>query len=74
LILSQTDSSQIKTGIVHLDIWFDNLNIAPNNQITLFDFDFCGNGWFCLDVAYYVLQVHNIEKYEPQNRIFYERL
>jgi len=65
-LLSEADNTQLRKGVVHLDIWFDNLNIAPNNQITLFDFDFCGNGWLCTDVAYYVLQLHNIEKYEPQ--------
>lgn len=58
------DTSQIRQGIVHLDIWFDNLNITDDNQVTIFDFDFCGNGWLCLDIAYYILQLHNIEKYE----------
>lgn len=61
------DKSQIRQGIVHLDIWFDNLNITADNQITIFDFDFCGNGWLCLDVAYYILQLHNIEKYEAKD-------
>ncbi len=62
-----SDISQIRQGIVHLDIWFDNLNITTDNQITIFDFDFCGNGWLCLDVAYYILQLHNIEKYEAKD-------
>lgn len=61
------DVSQIRQGIVHLDIWFDNLNITTDNQVTIFDFDFCGNGWLCLDVAYYILQLHNIEKYEAKD-------
>ncbi|HMR89718.1 MAG TPA: phosphotransferase [Saprospiraceae bacterium] len=61
------DMSQIRQGIVHLDIWFDNLNITPDNHVTIFDFDFCGNGWLCLDVAYYILQLHNIEKYEAED-------
>lgn len=61
------DFSQIRQGIVHLDIWFDNLNITADNQVTIFDFDFCGNGWICLDVAYYILQLHNIEKYEAKD-------
>ncbi len=56
--------SQIRQGIVHLDIWFDNLNITKENEATIFDFDFCGNGWLCLDIAYYILQLHNVEKYE----------
>jgi Ser/Thr protein kinase RdoA (MazF antagonist) len=58
------DTAQIRQGVVHLDIWFDNLNITTDNQITIFDFDFCGNGWLCLDIAYYILQLHNLEKYE----------
>jgi len=61
------DKSQIRQGIVHLDIWFDNLNITADNHVTIFDFDFCGNGWLCLDVAYYILQLHNIEKYEAKD-------
>jgi Ser/Thr protein kinase RdoA (MazF antagonist) len=60
------DTSQMRQGVVHLDIWFDNLNITNSNKVTLFDFDFCGNGWLCLDLAYYILQLHNIEKYETK--------
>ena len=56
----------MRNGIVHLDIWFDNLNITKDKEVTLFDFDFCGNGWLCLDVAYYILQLHNIEKYDEK--------
>jgi len=62
-----SDISQIRQGIVHLDIWFDNLNITKDKQVTIFDFDFCGNGWLCLDLAYYILQLHNIEKYEAKD-------
>lgn len=59
------DTSQIRQGAVHMDIWFDNLNITDTQEITLFDFDFCGNGWIATDIAYYILQLHNVEKYEP---------
>ncbi|HEY5368301.1 MAG TPA: phosphotransferase [Hanamia sp.] len=62
--ISKTDFTSIRKGIVHLDIWFDNLNISENGDIALFDFDFCGNGWLCLDIAYYILQLHNTEKNE----------
>jgi Ser/Thr protein kinase RdoA (MazF antagonist) len=58
------DISQLRKGVVHMDIWFDNLNITDNNEITLFDFDFCGKGWIAFDIAYYILQLHNVEKYE----------
>ncbi|MBC8005404.1 MAG: phosphotransferase [Verrucomicrobia bacterium] len=63
---STADIKEIRQGIVHLDIWFDNLNITDENQVTLFDFDFCGNGWLCMDVAYYILQLHNIGRYEEK--------
>lgn len=58
------DTSLLRKGVVHLDIWFDNLNISDGNKVTLFDFDFCGNGWLCLDIAYYILQLHQTEKDE----------
>jgi Ser/Thr protein kinase RdoA (MazF antagonist) len=61
------DTSQLRKGIVHLDIWFDNINVTEENEITIFDFDFCGNGWLCLDIAYYIMQLHNVEKYEPKD-------
>lgn len=61
------DLSQIRQGIVHLDIWFDNLNISNDGKATIFDFDFCGNGWLCMDVAYYIMQLHNIERYEEKD-------
>lgn len=64
--LLEADNNLLRKGIVHLDIWFDNLNISDKNKITLFDFDFCGNGWLCLDIAYYVMQLHNTEKDENE--------
>ena len=57
----QAETSQIKSGIVHLDIWYDNMNITNKDEITIFDFDFCGNGWLLLDVAYFLNQLFNIE-------------
>ncbi|KAA6437047.1 phosphotransferase [Dyadobacter flavalbus] len=64
---SKVNGDTIRNGIVHLDIWFDNLNVTDKNEITIFDFDFCGNGWLCFDIAYYVMQLHNIEKYEAKD-------
>lgn len=64
---AEADNPAIRKGIVHLDIWYDNLNITSDNGLTIFDFDFCGNGWLCFDISYYVLQLHSIEKYEEQN-------
>ncbi|GAO43174.1 phosphotransferase enzyme family protein [Flavihumibacter petaseus] len=62
--LLNADKNMLRHGIVHLDIWFDNLNISDDNEITLFDFDFCGNGWLCLDLAYYIMQLHSTGKEE----------
>jgi Ser/Thr protein kinase RdoA (MazF antagonist) len=56
------DTTAMRTGAIHLDIWFDNMNVRENGDLTLFDFDFCGNGWLCHDVAYYILQLHNVER------------
>lgn len=61
-VLQDANSSLLRNGIVHLDIWFDNMNISQNKEVTLFDFDFCGNGLLCMDIAYYVMQLHNTEK------------
>ncbi|HMG90957.1 MAG TPA: phosphotransferase [Chryseolinea sp.] len=49
----------LRTGVVHMDIWFDNLHFDNDDGITLFDFDFCGNGWLCLDIAYFMFQLYN---------------
>ncbi|NRS87340.1 Ser/Thr protein kinase RdoA (MazF antagonist) [Flavobacterium sp. 7E] len=68
------DYSKVSTGIVHLDIWYDNMSITEDNQITLFDFDFCGNGPLILDVAYFCKQLFHIEndktEYESKKEAF----
>lgn len=61
---SKVNPESIRKGTVHLDIWFDNLNITKKGKITVFDFDFCGNGWLCMDIAYYILQIHSTERDE----------
>ncbi|SDD74370.1 Ser/Thr protein kinase RdoA involved in Cpx stress response, MazF antagonist [Dyadobacter soli] len=67
--LQNADLSQIRKGAVHLDLWFDNMNITPEGDITFFDFDFCGNGWLCMDMAYYMLQIHSTEKDEAEREL-----
>ncbi|MDB5136608.1 MAG: aminoglycoside phosphotransferase [Mucilaginibacter sp.] len=52
----KVNENKIRQGAVHLDIWFDNLSI-DKDEVTIFDFDFCGNGWLCYDIAYYILTV-----------------
>jgi len=54
-------TNTIPCGIIHLDIWYDNMAITDDNKITVFDFDFCGNGWLIFDVAYFCKQLFHIE-------------
>lgn len=72
-ILQEADLSALHQGTVHMDIWFDNMNIRADHEITLFDFDFCGNGWQCLDVAYYILQLHSLIRDMPECQAKMER-
>ncbi len=58
------DINKIRTGVVHMDIWFDNMHFNAEDEITFFDFDFCGNGWLLHDIAYYLLQIKSTEKAE----------
>lgn len=55
--LNDADTTAMRKGAVHLDIWADNLHIDEKDHPTLFDFDFCGNGWLCLDIAFYLLSL-----------------
>ncbi len=61
-LLADVDTKNLPKGIVHMDVWFDNMNITDDGQATLFDFDFCGNGWLCTDVAYYLMQLFYTER------------
>ena len=60
--IANTDETQMRKGAVHLDILFDNMNITKEGLVTIFDFDFCGNGWLAYDIAYNILQIHSTEK------------
>ena len=53
--------NELRSGAVHLDIWYDNMNVSKDSEITVFDFDFCGNGWLLLDVAYFIMQLFHTE-------------
>ncbi len=68
-LLKQVDETQVRKGVIHLDIWFDNLNILDEKNITLFDFDFCGNGWLCYDIGYYILQIYGTETDENEYKL-----
>ncbi len=63
---TRIDDKDVRRGVVHLDIWFDNLNITPDGRVTLFDFDFCGNGLLGCDIAYYIMQIHSTEPDETE--------
>lgn len=59
--LEDRNLSENQKGIVHLDIWYDNLSVDNENEITIFDFDNCGNGLLILDVGYFCKQLFFIE-------------
>lgn len=60
---------QIRFGAVHLDVWFDNLHFNTENKITVFDFDFCGNGKLCLDISYFLFQLFSTNLNEEEYRV-----
>lgn len=57
LEFNKIKDNQIRFGAIHLDVWFDNMHFDNENKITFFDFDFCGNGWLCLDISYFLFQL-----------------
>jgi Ser/Thr protein kinase RdoA (MazF antagonist) len=63
------EAAPLRKGTVHMDLWFDNMNINTAGQITIFDFDFCGNSWLCIDIAYYILQLHYVERDEKECKL-----
>lgn len=54
-VFERADSDNLRHGIVHLDLWYENMKIKDASHITIFDFDNCGNGWLFLDMAYSVM-------------------
>ncbi len=67
----------LSCGIVHLDIWYDNMSIQEDGTITLFDFDNLGNGWLILDAGYYCMQLFytcmNVLATDPGNNEYEEK-
>uniref|UniRef100_UPI0040472B27 phosphotransferase n=1 Tax=Flavobacterium sp. TaxID=239 RepID=UPI0040472B27 len=59
--IDESNIIEKQNGIVHLDIWYDNLSVNNENEITIFDFDNCGNGLLILDVGYFCKQLFFIE-------------
>jgi len=61
-----SDFDNTQNGIVHMDIWYDNMAVTDEREITIFDFDFCGNGCQILDVGYFCKQLFFIESDKKQ--------
>lgn len=55
------DKNEVRWGAVHLDMWYDNMHIKDETEVTLFDFDFCGNGYLFYDIAYFIMQLYHTE-------------
>ncbi|HKO77279.1 MAG TPA: phosphotransferase [Flavobacterium sp.] len=66
---NNVQKDQIRNGAVHLDVWFDNMHFNTENKVTLFDFDFCGNGWLCLDISYFLFQLYSTNLNENDYQI-----
>lgn len=66
--IEHINAQKMRYGTVHLDVWFDNLHIDDEKEITFFDFDFCGNGYLCFDISYFLFQLFathvNEEEYQ----------
>jgi Ser/Thr protein kinase RdoA (MazF antagonist) len=65
----KTDSTKVRKGAVHLDVWFDNMHFGSKNEITIFDFDFCGNGWLCFDISYFLFQLYNTNQNDTDYQV-----
>lgn len=74
LKIQNIDKPKMRYGSVHLDVWFDNLHIDDEKEITFFDFDFCGNGYLCFDISYFLFQLLatnlNEEEYQVKAESF----
>lgn len=72
----KTDFENSRNGVVHMDIWYDNMAVTNEKEITFYDFDFCGNGIQILDVGYFCKQLFHIEtdkkEYELKMKHFLE--
>jgi len=66
-------TSELRYGAIHLDIWFDNMHFQDEDEITIFDFDFCGNGWLCYDIAYFMVQLFNTNQVESEYELKVKR-
>lgn len=71
--INNIDKHKVSYGSIHLDIWFDNLHIDDEKDITFFDFDFCGNGYLCFDISYFLFQLFSTHSNEEEYQIKAEK-
>ncbi len=75
LEFKNADESQLRKGIVHLDLWYENMKLK-GDSFTFFDFDNCGNGWLFLDIAYSLMLIFrnepNKENYRKKQAEFFK--
>jgi len=64
------DQNELRYGTVHLDLWYENMKVRDETEITIFDFDNCGNGWLFLDIAYSLMLLF---KNEPDKRNYNQK-
>ncbi|REG98148.1 Ser/Thr protein kinase RdoA (MazF antagonist) [Flavobacterium aquicola] len=67
--IDNIDKQKMRYGSVHLDVWFDNLHIDDEKEITFFDFDFCGNGYLCFDISYFLFQLLSTNLNEEEYQV-----
>lgn len=70
----QIDPRVVRHGVVHLDIWQDNMKVSEDHVVSLFDFDNCGNGPLFLDLGYTLMSLYrhepNKEQYREKRELF----
>ena len=66
------DIKKLSLNDLYIDIGANSreeaLKLISIGEFCVFDFDFCGNGWLCLDVAYYLMQLYVVEINEAEYR------
>lgn len=45
------------------------MHFNGENEITIFDFDFCGNGWLSFDISYFLFQLYNTNQNDADYQV-----
>ena len=64
---NNAELDNLRFGTIHLDMWYENMKVKNGTEITIFDFDNCGNGWLFLDIAYSLMLIY---RNEPIKEVF----